>query len=227
MTNPADFIPIDATVGSALERSASAAFYLFWIPKKEDNAPRAEIGIDTAVRFATLIRKEFGKTVNAFVDRDQEVGGSWSDNRYSVEPGTVLKIWGEKTAWGTVAGKAALILLCNKDAPVNRVTMEISPLPTAAKSAVTITGQFWVLNRDTVKDHTGIPPLTKQAEHYSSPIFINEVFKITECIPAPEKAMAIKSNVKEVDTGSRILAAGTHAGGIVTLRTLKGKRVMG
>lgn len=227
MPTPAEMIPLDAILGNESNRNSSAALYLFWLPRASDSMARAEVGMDTAVRVSTTLRKEWANVTNAYLDRDGEVGGRWSDTRYLVTEGTVLKLWGEKTAWGVVAGKAAVVLLCSKDAPVNRVSIKLSELPTATRQEASITGQFWVLNRDTMKEYPGLPALNRQAEHFCSPVFIQEVFKLHECVPAPEKAMAMKTVAKEVNTGSPIVAAGNHTTGLVTLLTRKGKRVMG
>lgn len=227
MTTPAIRIPIDAQVGGENTQVGSSSFYLFWLPPVSRKLPKPEIGMDSAIKLEPSLRREFHKVHDAMLDRGRDAGGSWTDARYTVGEGTVLKVWGEKTSWGVPQGKAAVILLCSAQAPVSRVTLPLIGLPTCSRQAVTITGQFFVLNRDTVGEYAGIPPLTDQAKHYSSPVFITEVFKIEECIPAPQKPIAEKKVTTTVDTGGTVKAAGTSAGGTIILRTNKTRRVLG
>lgn len=227
MTNPENMIPIDAILGNETGHDASASFYMFWLPRKSDAQPKAEIGIDSASKYCHDIQKKFGSVTPAFSDRDMQKGGTWSENRYLIADGMTLKLWGDKTAWGVSAGRAAVILLCSKDAPVNRVIMKLTPAATANKHEVHVTGQFFVLNRDTVGEHPEVPTLMNTCAHFAAPVFINELFTIKECIPAPQKAMAIKKNTVTVNTGDRIITGGTHTDGTIILRTTKGKRVLG
>jgi hypothetical protein len=218
-------IPFDATVGTEITLTSTCELFLFWLPRPEEKQVKPEIGLDSAVKFNTRMRKEFGKTILAMNDRDGNRGGTWATNRYTVPPGTAIKVWGKKNAYGVPIGSAALILLFSKDAPVHRVSMALSGEPTAAKDKAEITGQFFVLNRDTVGDYPDVPPLLDKAKHYASPIFINEVFHIAELIPAPSKAMAQKVNHKTIT--DKPIAGEKASDGVIMLRTKKGRRVLG
>lgn len=228
MSNPTEtVIPIEVMVGNETTRNSSAALYLFWMPRDDQQMPKREIGMDSAIRFMPTMRRNHQKVMNATLDRPRDIGGAWTEAHYTVPDKTALKLWGEKTGWGVVAAKAALVLFCSKDAPVSRVTMKLCGLPTCSKHEVTMIGQFWVLDRDSVADFPDVPQLTPVTEKFSSPVFVKETFKIETLIPAPEKAVAQIANTTTVNTGTTIVAAGTHAGGSVTLTTKKARRVLG
>lgn len=220
---PEKMIPIDATIGSETTRTSSCSLYLFWIPRAHEKTVKPEIGMDTACKTMPQLRKEWEKRVNAMLDDPSpngEEGGRWTDARYTVEEGTTLKLWGEKTAWGVAAGKAAVVLYCSKLAPVNRLTVQLSGNANASKQTATITGQFFIINRDNVEEHP-IPALTSQCLHYATPMNIQEVFYVEEMIPAPEQAMGKKIAVAQADDVTN------HEGGAVVIHTKARKRRLG
>lgn len=190
-------IPIDATIGSETTRTSSCSLYLFWLPRAHEKTLKPEIGMDTACKSMPQLRKEWEKRTDAMLNRSGEDGGRWTDAHYTVEDGTTLKLWGEKTAWGVAAGKAAVVLYCSKQAPVNRLTVQLSGDASATKQKATVTGQFFIVNRDNEHEYP-IPELTNQCRHFATPMNIQEVFHIEEMIPAPEQAMAQKIQVAHV-----------------------------
>lgn len=220
-------IPIDATLGNENTRIGCVSAYMFWLALPIDNTPKAELGIDTACRMTVKLRKEWSKSEDAQMNLNRDVGGSWTTNRYTIADGVALKVWVEKSLHGRPAGKANVILLCKKDAPVNVLTVQLSGLPTCRRKSITVTGQFWVLNRDTVKDFPEIPKLTNQAEYFASPLAIAEVFDVLEMIPAIAKPMAQKIVHSVIPSSTPTKAAGTIIEGSITLTTKKGRRTLG
>ena len=227
MSDHATMIPIDATLGNENTRIGGVSAYMFWVSRPEDNAVKAELGMDTACRVSVKLRKEWGSEEMAQLGKTRDEGGAWTKNRYTVADGVSLKVWVEKSLHGKPAGKANVILLCRKDAPVNVITVQLSGLPTCTRKNITITGQFWVLNRDTVKDFPEVPKLTSQAEYFASPLAIAEVFDVLEMIPAKEKPMAQKVVHSVFNDPAPTKAAGTIIEGSISLTTKKGRRQLG
>jgi hypothetical protein len=225
--HPTNMIPFDAVTGSENVAGGTSELFLYWLPCPIDNLAKRNVGIDSASKMTTKIRREWNKNECAVIGGTIENNGCWSESRYSVAEGVAIKVWASRDIYQQPAGRAALILLFSKSAPVNVVSFDTCKLPTSSRARITLTGQFWCLNRDTVLDYPTIPPLDLGEQKFASPVFINEVFSIHEAIPAPQKTVAEVTKSKVVATDQPVKAAGTKVVGDVRIVVSKTRRRIG
>lgn len=146
-------IILDLVHGSENTRQAGARLLAFWCTtdKSQMRNEMPECGLDDAIRNGTCGINQVSRLFKDAYAGDPK-SGSWTQGRYTVPEGTLLKLFAEKTAWGHLSERGSIMVKFSKHAPDTELWIELTGEARANFQRATVRGRFYILSYAELRD---------------------------------------------------------------------------